>query len=138
MIDKKLEENIKKTRDFMDIWNKFHDIFRSTVSADHVDAEKEKEFLSIKSLVSSRYEDLMDSLGVKPLRRFIINASAYNIFSIDKLSIMSDVKLAVFDRDWLESSSFLKTLYDRLGRKKRRIENFNKFAFVIKKGIKGR
>ncbi|MBL7156668.1 MAG: hypothetical protein ISS92_00750 [Candidatus Omnitrophica bacterium] len=135
MVDKKLEENIKKTKEFIEIWNKFHRIFKNAISENHLTEGKEKEFLSIKSLVNSRYEDLMDSLEVKPLGRFIISPFVYNVLSLEKLSIMSDEKLKIVDKDWKESSKFLDSLFNRLERKKRRIEGFNRFFFVLKKGI---
>jgi hypothetical protein len=135
MIDKKLEDNIKKARDFIEIWHKFHDIFKNTVSENHVGSDREREFLSVKDLVSSRYEDLMDSLGVKPLRRFMLSPSVYNILSFEKISIMSDKRLDTIDNDWTESLKFLKVLLERLEKKKRRIGGFNRFAFVVKKSL---
>ncbi len=136
MKDRKLEENIKRTRDFIDIWHKFRDIFENTVSEGHIDKEREKEFLSTRLLVSSRYEDLMDSLGVKPLERFIMSPHVYNVLSLERLSVMSDEKRKAIDQDWEESSDFLRSLCERLERKKRRIEGFNKFFFVAKKKIR--
>jgi len=135
MVDKKLEENIKKTKEFIEIWNKFHSIFKNVITEDHITEGKEMEFLSIKELVSSRYEDLMDSLEVKPLRRFILSPFIYNVLSIDKLSTVSDEKLKVMDKDWVESDKFLSSLFGRLKRKKKRIEGFNKFLFVLKKNM---
>lgn len=136
MIDKKLEANIKKTKDFIEIWGKFQRIFKMATSGDHVNANKEQEFLSTKYLVNSRYEDLMDSVGMKPLRRFIISPSIYNVLALDKLSMMSDERSKAIAKDWEESSRFLNSLLNRLERKKRRIEGFNKFVFVLKNRIR--
>jgi len=138
MIDRKLEANIKKTKEFMEIWDKFNHIFKATISGDHVSINEEEEFLSSKALVNSRYEDLMDSLGVKPLKRFIMSASLYNVLSLEVISIMSDEKLHAVDRDWEESSKFLTSLLKKLETKKRRIKDFNKFLFVAKKEIRRR
>jgi len=136
MIDRKLEANIKKTKEFMEIWDKFNHIFKATISGDHVSINEEEEFLSSKALVNSRYEDLMDSLGVKPLKRFIMSPSIYSVLSLEKISIMSDEKLGMVDKDWKESSKFLTALFKRLESKKRRIEGFNRFFFMAKKGIR--
>jgi len=135
MIDKSLEEGIKKTQHFIEIWNKFHDIFKKMVSQNHVDGSKEKEFLSAKELAGSCYEDLMDSLSVKPIRRFVIGRAVFNVLSFDSVFAMSDEKLELFDKNWDESFVFLKELLDRLERKKRRIGNVNRFAFAMKKKI---
>ncbi len=136
MIDRKLEANIKKTKEFIEIWDKFSRIFKNTVSGNHVSIDEEREFLSTKTLVNSRYEDLMDSLGVKPLKRFIMSPSIYNVLSLEKISIMSDEKFDTVDKDWEESSRFLTVLLERLKTKKRRIEGFNRFFFVTKKAIR--
>jgi len=135
MIDKKLEKNIKKAKEFNEIWGKFRRLFQSALSENYINEKKEKEFFLIKSLVNSRYDDLMDSLGVKPLRRFTMSPFVYNVLSLEKLSIMSDAKLKGIDADWEESRRFLEALLRRLEKKKKRIKEFNRFAFVVKKGM---
>lgn len=135
MIDKELEHNIKKTKDFMEIWGKSRRIFKNMISGNHVDTGKEEEFASVKDLLNSRYEDLMDALGVKPLRRFTMNQSVCNILELGNISIMSDEKLKSADRDWAESQKFFETLFERLKRKKRRIEGFNRFFLSVKRKI---
>lgn len=137
MIDKKLEANIKKTKEFIEIWDKFHRIFKNVLANNTLNNDQEKNFLSTKALVNSRYDDLMDSLGVKPIRRFIKSEFIYNILSLENLSIMSDERLKTIDKDWYESSRFLGALLARLERKKRRIEGFNRFFFVLKKFARG-
>lgn len=138
MIDKKLEANIKKTREFTEIWNKFNRIFKNAISGEHISRDREKEFLSTRALVNSRYEDLMDSLGVKPLKRFIISPFVYNVLSLEKISVMSDEKSDTVDKDWEGASKFLAALLKKLEGKKRRIKNFNRFFFVAKKEIRKR
>jgi len=133
MVDKNLEDNIKKTKDFIELWKKFHKVFRGTTSGSHINDEKELEFLNIKELAYSRYEDLMDSLGVKPLRRFIKSPSVYTILDIEKIAIMSDEKLKAVDKNWEGSWDFLNSLLQRLERNKKRLEGFNKFIFMMRK-----
>ena len=136
MIDKKLEENIKKTKQFIDLWSSFRGIFTRSISDSRVRIDKEEEFLSTKELVTSRYEDLMDSLGEKPLKRFIVTPYIYNVLSLEKLSIMSDKRINEVRKDWEESNKFLKLLLSRLERKKHRIEGFNKFYLLLKRKFK--
>ena len=136
MIDRKLEGDIKKTKEFIELWDKFHQIFKDAISENHVSESKEKEILATKSLVGSRYEDLMDTLGKRPLERFIMSPSVYNILSLEKISIVSDRRLDALDCDWREAQRSLKALFERLERKKRRIGNLNRFAFALKKGVR--
>jgi len=129
MIDKKLEENIKKAKEFTEIWENFRRIFKNN---------DEKNFLSTKTLVNSRYDDLMDSVGEKPIKRFIKNEPLYNILSLENLSVMSDGRLRCLEKDWDDSSVYLFSLVDRLERKKRRIEGFNRFFFLLKNVTRGK
>lgn len=135
MIDKKLETNIKKTKEFVELWRKFRGIFANTISGSRLGDDEEKEFISTRNLVNSRYEDLMDSLGIKPLGRFLKSPSVYDVLSVERLSTMSDDRLEKVDEDWKKSSKYLAMLLERLMRKKRRLEGFNKFFFLTKKGI---
>ncbi|MBN1354459.1 MAG: hypothetical protein JW994_07305 [Candidatus Omnitrophica bacterium] len=135
MVDKKLEADIKKTKEFIELWREFHRIFENTLSDNSVSSKWEKTFLSTKTLVNARYDDLMDSLGVKPIKRFIKSENIYNIFSVNNLSVMSDEKLKAVEADWSGAQQLLTGLLKRLERKKKRIEAFNGFAFVLKKGL---
>ena len=136
MVDKKLENNIKKTKEFIEIWSKFRNIFDKTLSENILNHEREKEFLSTKPLVDSRFDDLMDSLGAKPLRRFTTGAPLYSVLSVDKLSAMSDEKTKELEKNWDESKKFLKALISRLEKKKRKIEGFNRFFLSLKRRFK--
>lgn len=138
MVDRILEENIKKTRNFIEIWDKVHNIFKNAIAENHISKKKEAELSSARNLADSRYEDLMDSLGVKPLKRFLMGPAVYNVLSFGNVSIMSDEKLSTVDKDWTESFKFLETLLERLERKKRRIGSFNKAAFVMRRFVRGR
>ena len=78
----------------------------------------------------------MDSLGVKPLKRFIMSPAMCSLLSLERISIMSDEKSKSVTRDWKESCEFLNSLKARLEKKKKRIEGFNRFFFEFKKNIK--
>ena len=135
MIDKNLEINIKKTKNFIEIWNEFHRIFKNMLLDNTLNKEAEKNFLSTKTLVNARYDDLMDSLGVKPIGRFIKSEPIYDVLSLENLSIISDERLKEVRQNWEESSRHLGALLERLEKKKRRIEGFNSFAFGLKKKL---
>jgi len=135
MIDRELEKNIKKTRDFIEIWQNFHQVFREAVSGTAVNEDAEKRFLATRPLVDSRYDDLMDSLGVKPIKRFIAGECIYDLLLLERLSAMSDEKAVKLKKRWEESFAFLSALLGRLERKKRRIKDINKLAFFVKQGV---
>jgi len=126
MIDKKLEANIKKVKEFMEIWNNFRGLFENS---------EVQNFAATKKLINTRFDDLMDSLGEGPLARFTKNEPLYNILSLQDIAIMSDERRKTVDNDWEDSSKFLGRLLGRLEKKKRRIEDMSPVGFGIKKGI---
>lgn len=126
MIDKKLEANIKKVKEFMEIWNNFRGLFENS---------EVQNFAATKKLINTRFDDLMDSLGEGPLARFTKNEPLYNILSLQNIAIMSDERRKAVDNDWEDSSKFLGRLLGRLEKKKRRIEDMSPVGFGIKKGI---
>ena len=122
MIDKKLEDNIKNAKRFLEFWSKFHELY----------SLKEENFLSTRTLVNSRFQDLMDSVGMKHSQRLIKGFPIYEILSIENLSGMSDEKLRRIEECWTDSYYFLTSVLNRFQKKKKRIERFNKLVFTIK------
>lgn len=122
MIDKKLEDNIKNTKRFLEFWSKFHQLYSS----------KEENFLSTRTLVNSRFQDLMDSAGMKHSQRLTKGFPIYEILSIENLSGMSDEKLKRIEKCWTDSYHFLRGVLKQFQKKKKRIERFNKLVFTIK------
>jgi len=122
MIDKKLEDNIKKTKTFLEFWAKFHQLYRS----------EEESFLSTRTLVNSRFQDLMDSVGVKHSQRLTKGLPIYEILSIESLSGMSDEKQKRIEACWEDSYRFLSSMLSQFQKKKRKIKRFNRLIFTIK------
>ena len=133
MTDKKIDHNIKKTKDFIESWKRFHNIFKGALLKAAVDKKKEEEFLLTKDLISVRYEELMDDVGVKPARRVLKSDSIYSVLSLDKFSNISDESLRNIDRQWRNSFELLEELLCRLERNKKRLGNFSRFSIIIKK-----
>jgi len=128
MIDKKLENNIKDTERFLEFWSKFHQLYGS----------KEENFLSTRTLVNSRFQDLMDSVGMKHSQRLTKGFPIYEILSIENFSGMSDEKLKRIEECWTDSYYFLTSVLNQFQKKKKRIERFNKLVFTIKSLLRRR
>ena len=133
MTDKKIDRNIKKAKDFIESWKRFHSIFKGALSKAAVDKKKEEEFLLTKDLISVRYEELMDDGGVKPARRVLKSDSIYSVLSLDKFSTISDESLRNIDQQWRNSFELLEGILRRLERNKKRLGNFSRFSIIIKK-----
>ncbi|MFH1790952.1 MAG: hypothetical protein ABH885_03080 [Candidatus Omnitrophota bacterium] len=130
MKDRKLEDNIKKTGVFLEFWTKFHELYRDAVSGNSPDREM---FISTRSLVNSRFDELMDSLGVGSREKIDKCIPFYEILSIEDLSAMSDEKQVKIGDFWTDSYIYLYSRLDSLKRKKRRIEKFNRTVFMAKR-----
>jgi len=132
MTDKKIDRNIKKTRDFIESWKRLYNIFEGIFSKSTIDKKKEEEFLSTRDLISVRYEDLMDDIGVRPSVRVLKSDSIYSVLSLDELSPISDDSLRNIGQQWKNSFSLLAALLSRLERNKKRLKNFSRFSIIIK------
>ncbi len=133
MVDKTLEQNITKTQTFLELWTKFHELYRDAVSDDRGMGPKGEIFISTRGLVNSKFDDLIDSLKKTPrcgiTQRFLF----YEILSLKDLSTMSDERLDKIKDCWMDSYIFLYGTLDRFKKKKQRIEKFNKFFFIMKR-----
>src|SRR3972149_6376919 len=66
MIDKELEKKIKQIKEFMELWVKFHELYKSATKNRVISPDEEKAFLETKSLIARKYQALMDNLNIEP------------------------------------------------------------------------
>lgn len=136
MVDKKLEENIKKTQMFLEFWGTFHEMYKDMVkSGMMLIGNKLDAFSSTKGIVNSRFEDLMDFLEISPREKMEKCYPIYEILSFNDFSAVSDEKINRIKDCWTDSYIFLYALLNRFKRKKQRIEKFNKLFYVVKKSF---
>ncbi len=64
MRDKKLERQIDKFENFIELWKRFYDLFLLARSQENVSQDDEKEFFEIKTVIARNYNVLMDSIGI--------------------------------------------------------------------------
>jgi len=114
MIDKQLEEKIKKTETFIEFWSKFNEIYREAISKSGEPDNYEKEqFASTSRLVAARFEELTDCLGMSPRQKVAKYYPVYEILSQEKLEAVSDERLDRLKECWTESFILLYSLLDR-------------------------
>jgi len=135
MKDPKLEENIKEICKFVEFWTKFHELYKEAIAKNPVPADKTNMFIATKDLVSNRFNDLLDALEIRHGERMTKCLPIFEILSLDDFSTMSDEKLDRLTDHWSDSYFYLYGILNRLKKKKRRIEKFNRFFFVIKKMV---
>ncbi|NQT22783.1 MAG: hypothetical protein HQ579_05000 [Candidatus Omnitrophica bacterium] len=132
MIDKKLEDNIKNTKRFLEFWSKFHEMHTELITGSAVLPKRQEDFRSTRTLVNSRFQDLMEFVGINQAERVTKAIPLYEILSIENTSDISDEKIARIEDYWTDSYIYLSFILGRLQKKKKRIERFNKFFFMAK------
>ena len=100
MIDKELEEKIKKTKEFMELWIKFHNLYKEALKDKVVDPEEEKAFLETKSLIARKYQALTDLLKITPSTEDKTIDVISQVLSLQSISTLSDVQLEEIDNGW--------------------------------------
>ena len=63
MVSKDLELKIKRVKEFMQLWIKFHDLYKDALSDGVITPEEESNFLETKSLIARKYQALKELLG---------------------------------------------------------------------------
>ena len=138
MKDKRLEENIKKSKTFTDLWSKFNELYISAISQNSDQLAQSDMFIQTKPLINIKFEDLMDSVGLAHNRRIEKYYPVYEILSINDLSTMSDEKINRINECWTDTYIFLQFLMQRLKKKKDRIAKFNTLIFILKNSMRNR
>ena len=131
MVDKELELKIKRVKEFMQLWIKFHEMYKSSISRETVSPDAEKTFLDTKSLIARKYQALKDLLGI---------ASSYDdktfdvisqVLSLKSVSAISDLSLHKIEKDWHNSYIQLNKLLGELEGKQeslRRVSRIGRFT----------
>lgn len=116
MPDKNTKAQIRQTKDFIELWVKFHDLYKNATKKETITEEEEALFLETKSLIADKYSKLKDSLGSKRGRDNEMLDVISHVLSLKGMSAMSDKVLNKIDRSWDHSyvvlNKMLKDLED--------------------------
>lgn len=109
-----IKDSINKTREFMELWIKFHQIFKEAMSKSSITPEEEELFLQTKSMLARKFQTLADSMSIdRPTvdRAYdVIN----QILSLKGISTLSELTLKKIENDWHESYISLNRLLGHL------------------------
>ena len=125
MIDRNLESKIKHLKDFMQLWIKFHDMYKSAINRETITPEEESAFLETKSLIARKYQALKDYLDMNSSyddRTFDVISQ---ILSLKSVAATSDLSLHKIENDWHSSYIVLNKL---MGELEGRQENLRKVS----------
>ena len=114
MIDRNLESKIKHLKEFMQLWIKFHDMYKNAINSSTITPEEEKVFLETKSLIARRYQALKDNLNIDTSyddRTFDVITQ---LLSLKSVAAISDLSLHKIENDWHSSYIVLNKLLGEL------------------------
>ena len=135
MIDKRIEDNIKDAKSFLESWSKFHQMYMSLISKGTVTKDDEGLFFETKELLSERYGVFNASLEFKYMPYNRLSDPIAEILNLDNVSYMSEKRLKKIEDDWNDSYIFLNKILERLKNRKKRLENFSAVGVRIKRFI---
>jgi hypothetical protein len=125
MIDKELELQIKRVKEFMQLWIKFHDMYKNSLSREAISPEDEKTFLETKSLIARKYQALKTLLGTSVSYDDRALDVVSHVLSLKGVADISDVSMRKIENDWHNSYIQLNKL---LGELEGRQDNLQKIS----------
>ena len=118
MVNPELEEKIKKTKEFMELWLKFRELYMKAIKKEAIHPEEEMTFLETKSLIARKYQALMDRLGMEPSMDDKTFDVISQVLSLQSVSSISDVQIQEIEQGWHRSFMFLNKLLGSLENQK--------------------
>ena len=118
MVNPELEEKIKKTKEFMELWLKFRELYTKALKKEAIHAEEEMAFLETKSLIARKYQALMDRLSMEPSMDDKTFDVVSQVLSLQSVSSISDVQIQEIETGWHRSFMFLNKLLGTLENQK--------------------
>lgn len=109
-----IKDSIDKTREFMELWIKFHQIFKEAMSKSSITPEEEELFLQTKSMLARKFQTLADAMSIdRPTidRTYDVISQ---ILSLKGISTLSEVTLKKIENDWHDSYISLNRLLGHL------------------------
>lgn len=133
MIDRNLEKEIKQTKDFIELWRKFHDLYKGALDKQTISSQEEESFLETKSLLARNYQALLDSLNIKSTIEDKTFEVISQILSLDSISTISDMQMKKIENDWHNSYITLNKILGSLESKKEALAEISAVKIIIKR-----
>ncbi len=132
MIDRDLEHKIKKVKEFMELWVKFHDMYKDALSHETITPDEEKNFLETKSLIARKYQALIEHLGIdRPYDDKTFDVIS-QLLSLKSVAAISDLSLNKIEYDWHNSYVLLNKLLGELEAGQESLRKVSKFGLFAR------
>jgi hypothetical protein len=97
------KDAIVKTKEFIELWKKFNQIYKEAMGKSAITEEEEELFLETKSIVARKFQTMVDSITVE---RSTIDRTydvINQILSLRSISTISEEALRKLNNDWHQS-----------------------------------
>lgn len=138
MIDKELERQIKKTKDFIELWVRFRELYQGALGRTNIQPEEEKDFLDLKSTLVRQYQGLLESLNLGHTpddKTFDVVSS---ILSLASVSTLTEMQYKKAENDWHSSYLNLNKILGSLENKKEQLAKINTTKIAVDKFLSSR
>ena len=133
MIDKVLETKIKRTKDFLELWAKFHSLYKSALSKPSIPKEDEELFLHTKEVLSPRYGELRGVVKAELGKAAHGQDVILELLGMESMQALSDTAMERVQKQWKDSIAVLNSVLEELENKNRRIDKISPLSYFIKK-----
>ncbi len=132
MIDRNLESKIKRLKEFMQLWIKFHDMYKSAVNRETITPEEENAFLETKALIARKYQALKDYLDMNSFYSDKTFDVISQILSLKSVAEISDLSLHKIENDWHSSYIVLNKLLGELEGRQEALRRVNRVGIILR------
>jgi len=134
MIDRDIEGKIKKTKEFMELWVKFHNLYKEALKKETIDPQDENTFLETKSLIARKYQALTDLLGMSSsLEQDKTFDVVSQVLSLQGVSALSDDQIQDIENGWQQSYIALNRILGGLDNRKEVLAKINPLSLLLPK-----
>lgn len=132
MIDRGLELKIKRLKEFMELWIKFHDMYKDAISRETISPQEEHAFLETKSIIARKYQALRDQLEISSSYEDKTFDVISQLLSLKSVAAISDLSLHKIENDWHNSYILLNKLLGELEGKQEALRRVSRIGLFIK------
>ncbi|PIU42352.1 MAG: hypothetical protein COS99_00740 [Candidatus Omnitrophica bacterium CG07_land_8_20_14_0_80_42_15] len=139
MIDKELKANIKKTKEFITLWVKFHDLYKSATEKGAITHEEEVIFLETKTHITNKYKALKDTLKLNgQVKEDEAMDVMSHVLSLQGMGTISDDVLERIESSWKHSHAFLSDILKKLENQDREMAKRSVLLEFLKRVLSNR
>jgi hypothetical protein len=132
MVNRELEIKIKKLKEFMQLWIKFHDMYKDALSRETIAPDEENTFLETKSLIARKYQALRDQLEIGASYEDKTFDVVSQLLSLKSVAAISDLSLNKIENDWHNSYILLNKILGELEGQQEALRKVSRIGLFVK------